>query len=120
MTQKVKKFIKGFDYAIQGMCMGFKERNMQVHGVAAVAVISAGWYYQISHTEWLIVFVLIGLVWSAEMVNTAIEEICNILNSTEDLAYHVTKRVRDVAAGSVLVLAIAAFICAGIIFLPKI
>ena len=120
MLKKIKKFFKGFVYAFNGIIAGFTERNMRVHGVAAIVVISASWYYQISTTEWIIILLLIAAVWSAEMVNTAIEEVCNILVDRNDLAYYVTTRARDVAAGSVLVLAIVAFICAVLIFTPRI
>lgn len=119
MKRKLHKFIKGFDYASQGVFSGFDERNMKVHGVAATVVLLAGWYYSISTYEWLVVLVLIGAIWSAEMVNTAVEEVCNILNDTNDIAPHVTKRARDVAAGAVLILAVVAVICAALIFIPK-
>ena len=73
----------------------------------------------ISAIEWMIILLLIAAVWSAEMVNTAIEEICNIMVDRNDLAYYVTTRARDVAAGSVLVFAVVAAVCAAIIFIPK-
>ena len=113
------KFFKGFVYAFHGVLSGFSERNMQVHGVATVLVLCASWYYHISAIEWMIILLLIAAVWSAEMVNTAIEEICNIMVDRNDLAYYVTTRARDVAAGSVLVFAVVAAVCAAIIFIPK-
>jgi undecaprenol kinase len=113
------KVFRSFGYAFRGLIDGFSERNMRVHGVGAIIAVAAGWYYHISVTEWLVVVLLIGAIWSAELVNTALEEVCNIMNEHNDLAYHVTRKARDVSAASVVVLAILAVVCAGIIFLPK-
>lgn len=117
---KLKKFFMGFYYAFRGMISGFRERNMKFHGVATVVVIGAGLWWGLNQIEWFVVLVLIGLVWSAEMVNTSIEELANIIKEKNKLDYQATTRVRDVAAGSVLVLAIVSAIVGIIIFVPKI
>jgi undecaprenol kinase len=117
---KVKKFFKGFFYAGRGMISGFSERNMKFHGVAAILVIILGLIVGLSKIEWFVVLILIGLVWSAEMVNTSIEEMANIMKEKNNLSYETTTKLRDVAAGSVLVLAIISAIIGVIIFWPKI
>lgn len=119
MPSGVVKFFKGFTYAWAGICTTFSERNMQFHGLATIAVLVIGGYVGLSKQELMIILMLIALVWSAEMVNTAIEELANTVQKTEGLAYSVTRRTRDIAAGSVLIIAIIAAIIGLIIFVPK-
>ncbi len=116
---KIQKFFHAFPCAFNGILSGFKERNMRFHGVAAVIVLLLGWRVGLSQLEWLTVLLLIGLVWSAELVNTAIEELANIVRDELGLDYKATTRARDTAAGAVLVLAIVASLIGLLIFVPK-
>lgn len=120
MLHATYKVLKSFTYAIQGIICGFGERNMRVHGIVTLMVLFLGFFFQISLLEWIIVILLIGLVMSAEMINTAIEDVCNAMRDELGLAYKSSKRARDVAAGAVLVQAIVAATIGGIIFFPKI
>jgi len=120
MSQSIPKFFKGFVYAWDGMWGAYTERNMKFHGFATLVVVGAGFYYHISQTEWMAVLILVGLIWSAEMVNTCLEELADLIRDELKLPYQATKRVRDIAAGSVLILTIVATIIACMIFLPKI
>ncbi|MEA2056413.1 MAG: diacylglycerol kinase family protein [Patescibacteria group bacterium] len=117
--KKIQKFLKAFPYAFKGIVSGFQERNMKFHGIAALVVLWLGWYVQLDLAEWIVILVLIGLLWSAELVNTAIEELANIVRDELDLDYQATKRARDTAAGAVLVLATASVIIGSLIFIPK-
>lgn len=118
--QFVFKVLKSFTYAGQGIVSAFGERNMKVHGMATIMVLFLGFFFQISLMEWILILLMIGLVMSAEMVNTAIEEVCNSMRDELGLPYKSSKRARDVAAGAVLVLAIVAAIIGSIIFVPRI
>jgi undecaprenol kinase len=120
MNKLLKKFFMGFFYAGRGVISGFTERNMKFHGVATLGVIILGLACNLNMGEWVIILILIGLIWSAEMVNTSIEELANIAKKENNLSYEATTRLRDVAAGSVLVLAIVAAIIGLMIFGPKI
>ncbi len=115
-----KNFFRAFPCAFNGILSGFKERNMRFHGVMAVLVVAAGWWVGLSKLEWILVVVSIGLVWAAELINTAVEELANIVRDELELGYEATTRARDTAAGAVLVLAAAAAIIGLCIFLPKI
>ena len=117
---KLIKFFKAFVHACNGIISGFKERNMKFHGIASILVIVASWWFNISRFEWFAVLVLIGLVWSAELFNTAAEELCNLVRDELSLDYKATQRARDTAAGAVLVLAIVAALIGLAIFVPKI
>jgi len=74
----VTKFIKSFYYAFQGLKFASYQRNFRVHLAVATIVTVMGIYLNISLLEWSLVIILFGLVLSAEIFNTAIEEICNI------------------------------------------
>lgn len=116
----VYKVFRSFTYAIAGIVSAVHERNMKVHLLASIVVLSAGVFFQISKFEWMIVLMLTAMVISAEMVNTAIEELANIVRDELKLDYKATQRARDVAAGAVLVLAYTAAFIAILIFVPKI
>jgi undecaprenol kinase len=120
MTSELKKFFKGFDYAIEGIKTGAKERNFKFHICAALVVVSASIFFNISAIEWAIVIFLIAAVMSVELLNSSIESICNILAEKLKLDYYDTWDPRNLAAGAVLIVASAAFIIGLIIFLPKV
>ena len=115
---ELKKRIKSFVYAFQGLGSFLKkEHNAWIHCTAIVVVVSAGLYYRITATEWCIVLLCFGLVLSAEAFNTAIERLVNLVSPD----FHpIAGDVKDVAAGAVLICAIASAIIGCIIFIPYI
>jgi len=84
--------------------------------VIAVLVTVAGFYFEISTTEWVFQILAIGLVMSIEGLNTATEEIANFVHP--DLHSKIGY-IKDVAAGAVFFAAIAAIAIACIIYIPK-
>lgn len=116
MSKYIFKVLKSFTYAGQGIASGFQERNMQVHGIAMVLVLFLAMFFQISLMEWVLVILMIGLVIAAELINTAIEEMCNVMRDDLGASYGSTKRARDVAAGAVLVISIVAALVGWVIF----
>ena len=82
-----------------------------------VLVIISGFIFKISITEWIICIVLFGLVITVELINTAIETTVDIVMPEKN---EKAKLAKDIAAGAVLVSAIASAIIGIIIFLPKI
>ncbi len=114
----MKKLIYSFKYAFEGIITGFKqEQNMKVHIAIMLLVILLGIVLKISTIESIICIILFGVVISAELFNTAIEQTVNIampeINEKAKIA-------KDVSAGAVLVTAISAAIIGLIIFVPKI
>lgn len=112
----VQKEIKSFGYAFLGVAQLFKtERHGKFHGFAAICVIVAGFLFGITKTEWIAVVFSTGMVIAAEAFNTAIEklsdEVCSSQN--ERIGF-----VKNVAAGAVLICAIAAAIIGIMVFLP--
>lgn len=112
----VKKFFRSFGYAFQGIVTASKEQNFRSHLLSAVIVMVAGYLSGLSRLEWAIVFILIGLMWSLEMFNTAIERVVDL--ASPDI-HPLAKQAKDIAAGAVLVFAITSAIIGLLIFLPK-
>lgn len=113
----IHKEVKSFGYALSGIWFLLRhERHMQIHGMAAVLVIFAAWFFELSHTEWCLAIFAIGLVFTAEAFNSAIEQLTNISSPQHN---PLAGKVKDIAAGAVLLAAIAAAIIGILIFLPK-
>lgn len=108
------KFIRGFGYAINGILMAVKEQlNLKVHLLAMVCVIAAGLFFKLNTTEWAVVLLTFGLVLVAEMVNTAIEYLVDFVSPEH---HPQAGKVKDVAAGAVLISAIIAGVVGLLIF----
>ena len=116
MKYDLKKQLRSFGYAWKGIqsCVG-KEQNLSFHLIAAMAVIIAGIVLGITRTEWIMVVMCIGTVIAAELFNTAIEKLVDLVSPER---HPVAGRVKDIAAGAVLICAVAAAIIGLIIFIP--
>ena len=112
------KFIKSFAFAWKGLQYCFlTQPNFRIHLIVLLIVIILGFILQINQIEWLIVTGCAMLVLSMELMNTAIEKICDLI--TKDI-HPVIKVIKDIAAAAVLIAAIGSFFSGVIIFLPKI
>ena len=114
----MRKFIKGFAFALNGIKVFFSTQlNGRFHVFAAVLVIILGFVFKITCYEWISILLAIGLVIITEMINTAIEFLCNFI-TTE--IHSDIKKIKDISAGAVLISAIIAFCIGLIIFVPHI
>ncbi len=113
------RFIKSFDFAFQGVRMSFKkgEVNIKVHVAIAFVTIIISFLLSISALEWIAIIGCIGIVIAAELFNTAIEKIVDIISPEWNSK---AGAVKDIAAGAVLVLSCMAALIGALIFLPKI
>jgi len=115
--QQMKAFILRVKFALQGWVSFFrKEANGQIQLFISVMVIVAGFALRVSITEWMILLSCIGVVISLEMINSAIEKICNHVNPQ---IHPSIKVIKDVAAGAVLWASIIAAIIGLLIFIPR-
>lgn len=106
-----------FKYAFEGIITTIKEeRNMFIHFLIAIIVVITGIYVRLSLNEWLICLLLFALVFSLELINTAIENTVDLVTTKKNKK---AKLAKDAAAGAVLIAAIFASIIGIIIFLPK-
>ncbi|KZN96284.1 MAG: diacylglycerol kinase family protein [Bacillaceae bacterium] len=114
----MKTLLKSFYFAVQGIAAAFQsERNFRIHVTAAIIVIAAGLFFNISLIEWIVILLLIGGMLALELVNTAIERIADAVSKE----FHpLLKTAKDAAAGAVLVYAAVSVVIGFIIFAPKI
>lgn len=114
----LRKRIKSFEYAIKGIVLLCRnEQNAQIHLLVLSLVVIFGLFFEISASEWISITIVSGMVLLSEGFNTTIEYLAD--HVTPDF-HEVIGRVKDVAAGSVLIAAISAAITGAIIFIPKI
>lgn len=113
----MRKHTLSFKNAFAGIKSALETQvNLKIHFIAAVFVLSLGYYLRISIIEYLILIITIGIVIVAEMSNTALEHLADAVSLKENEYIKMTK---DVAAGSVLLTTIFAVAVGIIIFLPK-
>ncbi len=114
----IKDRAKSFGYAINGLFIAVTtQHNFIIHIILTIIAIALGFALNISIIEWLLIIIVIGLVLSAEIFNTAIEELVNLVSPNKNKKAGI---IKDLAAGAVLVLAITALLVGLIIFTPKI
>ncbi len=110
----MKKQLKSFGCAIKGFFGAVcSEGHLRFHLVAAVYVLVFSSFYNFTAAQWAVLIILIALVIAAELVNTAIEDTCDAVTTEQN--EHI-RRAKDMAAGAVLVLSIAAAAIAVIFF----
>lgn len=112
----VRKRAASFGYAFRGVGAALRtEVHLWFHAAATVVVGGLGLYFGLERWEWVAVALAVGAVWCAELVNTAIEAVVNLASPE----YHpLAGRAKDVAAGAVLVMALAALAVGLLIFGP--
>ncbi len=111
------KRIRSFKYAFNGLwVVVLREHNFRIHLLAAAVAVAAGFYFNISGEEWLAIILVIAMVWTLEIVNAAVENLCDVVSPQKDKRI---KIVKDMAAAAVLLAAIASLMVAAIIFIPK-
>lgn len=112
------KRVKSFLNAKEGLKHVFMtQHNFWIHIVAAIAVISLGFILRVSITEWCFLIFAVGFVLVAEVFNTAIESLTDLVSPD---FHELAKISKDVSAGAVLVAAFISLLVGIIIFIPKI
>ena len=114
----IKRTINSFKYAFNGLIDTYRtEQSVWIYIPVSLLVILAGCLLKISTFEWLIIILILGIILSLELINTALEAVVDL--ATEK--YHpLAKKAKDTVSAAVLVFAITAVIIGLIIFIPKI
>lgn len=113
-----QKFIKSFRYALEGIRLAINsDQNVRFHILAGCLAISLAFLLQISRIEFLMILLAIFFVVMAEMVNTAIEEMTNLIKKEHSREAQIAK---DIAAGSVFIAALFSVVVALLVFIPNI
>lgn len=115
--RSLRAFLKSFVYAAEGIAHGFRtQRNMRVELTIAAAVVVAGILFRITAVEWALIFLCIGLVLAAELINTVTELAVDLLTQR----FHpMAKLAKDAGAGAVLITALASVAVGVAIFGPR-
>lgn len=107
-----------FRYAFNGLRVLLREEhNSWIHIGAAIVAISLGCFFQISLYEWIAIAFAIGFVIALEIVNSAIESLCDFVSPDR---HDSIKKIKDLAAAAVLISAMTALAVGLIVFIPKI
>lgn len=113
----LEKRIKSFSFAWNGLKVLFtEEHNARVHLAVTLVIITLGLAFEINISEWIFLFIIIALVFVCEILNSAIENLCDLVSP----AYNeYIKKAKDLGAAATLVSAIIAAIIGLLIFVPK-
>ena len=108
--------LSSFRYAFRGLWLVVTTQpNARLHAAAAAAVSLLGLAVQLSRLEWCAVLLAIGLVWMAEALNTALEQLGNAI-TTQSHPY--IRNAKDIAAAAVLIAAAIACLVGSVVFTP--
>src|SRR3989338_8976183 len=111
---KSRALVQSLNDAVEGIITVIKtERNMRFHFIFGFLVLMVAILVGVSRVEWIILCTIISLVWAAEMINTVIEEMVDLV---EPLFHPDVKLIKDISAGFVLVVAVNALIVGFFIF----
>lgn len=109
--------VKSICHALDGLRIAImSQKNLRFHLLATVGVLVVTLIIRVSLPEAIALSIVTGMVWMAELFNTAIEQICDFVCGEKRIAI---KHIKDIAAAAVLVTATSAFLTACFIFIPK-
>jgi diacylglycerol kinase (ATP) len=114
----LRRRVASFGHAFRGVGAALRsELHLQFHAVTSAVVLGLGLYFKLTTTEWALVALAVAGVWAAELFNTAIETLTNLVSP----GYHpLAGKTKDVAAAGVLLAALGALAVGALVFGPKI
>lgn len=113
---KSRNLIESFNYAFEGIIHTLKtQRNMRLHFLAATVILLSSLVFKLSKLEILLLFLTIAFVIVAEMINTAVEVVVDLITKEHHPLAAIAK---NVAAGAVLIAAVMAVVVGYLIFIP--
>jgi diacylglycerol kinase (ATP) len=116
MKFSVQKRLASFRYAFAGIRIFLgTQHNVWIQIAIAVLTVVAGFILHIERLEWVMILSCIGLVLALEAVNTSIEYLADTVHPE---MHDGIRKVKDIAAGAVLIASITAAIIGLIIFIP--
>ncbi|MFV0558635.1 MAG: diacylglycerol kinase family protein [Enterococcus sp.] len=117
--EKNKRFITSVEFALTGIKTVFEEeRNMRKHVASGIVALIAGLLFHFNVIEWLWLLLAVFLVILAEIINTIFE---NVVDMVTNYHFHpIGKKVKDMAAGAVLITSVFSVVVGAILFVPKI
>ena len=114
----IRNLLESFKHAWEGvLTFFFEESHALIHLLGAVAVIGAGIVCHVTRLEWVALVVSIALVFCSEIINTSIELLSDVVCQEKN---EQIRKVKDLAAASVLFATLAAVVIGALIFVPRI
>lgn len=115
---KNKNFISALKNSFNGIKYVFTtQRNLKIQVIISIIVILASLFFKISFIEWAVVILIICMVFFAELVNTVVETIVDMIT----IEYNESAKIaKDISAGAVTLVSITSVIIGLLIFLPSI
>ena len=108
---------RSFSYALAGIGFMFRtQHNAWLHAIASIGVIALGCYFDVGSADWRWLIAAMAMVWIAETINTALEYVCDVVSPD---FHQAVKHAKDIAAGGVLIAAVAAAMVGVLVFWPK-
>lgn len=116
MVGYIAKRFKAFAFAFNGIALLFKESaHAKIHALAVIVVSISAYLLGLKSVDWMVLILCFALVLSLEALNSAIEYTLDLLHPEQ---HPLVKKAKDVAAGAVLIAAIASIFIAFIVFIP--
>jgi diacylglycerol kinase len=114
-----KSRAKSFSFAWSGFWHTLKTQpNFQIQFVIAILVVSGAFFFNFTSFEWISLIITIGLVLTAELLNTVIEVVIDL--AVKEKLLPDAKLAKDVAAGAVLLMSIVSLLVGIILFWPHV
>jgi len=115
---KFNRLLKSFAYSIKGLTRVIREeQNLKIQLIAGAAALLLAWLLAIKTWEWAVLIIMITLVFLAEVINSAIERVTDVLRPRIN---DYVKEIKDIMAAAVMITALASIIVGILIFLPHI
>ncbi len=114
----LKRFFASWSYSFQGLAYAYKyEQSMLIHFIATIFAVTMGIILEINATEWLLIFISIGMVLAIELLNSAIEAVVDLVT----LEIHpLAKIAKDTGSAATFIVSLISFVIGMTIFIPKI
>lgn len=109
-----RRFLMSFKYSYDGLKYAYlNEQSMFIHFLVTITVITLGLIFKITYLEWVMTFIIIGVVMATELINTAIEAVVDLVSPEK---HPLAKVAKDTASAAVLIYSLVAFITGILIF----
>jgi len=112
------RFLKSWSYSMDGLKYAYRyEQSMLIHVIVTIAVVSVNIIFKVSPMHWLITMMAIGMVLAAELINTAIEAVVDMVT----LEIHpLAKIAKDCGSAATFVLSMMAAVIGLVVYIPYI
>ncbi|MCH8902624.1 MAG: diacylglycerol kinase family protein [Bacteroidetes bacterium] len=108
------KFLRSVVYAARGVRMAIAgELSLRIHLVVTILTIITGFLLKLDVLEWCLIIIAMGLVWFTELINTAVETLCDMVSPD---IHPMIGKTKDIAAGAVLIASITSSLIGLLVF----